>query len=131
MEEKMKKTNPDITTFLAVEAFVNEKMFSTGNMKVIKDTDLAGLFEVDINKLRKKVKSNMLRFPPDFMVTLKSEGKDEFAFAEGGILMLGGLLDSDRAIKVHMQFIEYFVHLTSKFNISVSDILLNRKDLKL
>ena len=120
----------EITLFLAIERFVEEKMYPIAGVKVIDDKDLAELFEVEINEFRDKVKENIERFPSDFMIKLNVKGEEKFAFTEPGILMLGGLLKNDKAIKVHMQFIEYFVHLASKFNISVFDLLIHNQNKK-
>jgi hypothetical protein len=44
-----------------------------GNNRVITDQDLADLFLIDINQLRKKVKANLNRFPCDFMLILSKD----------------------------------------------------------
>lgn len=112
----------DVTLYLAIEKLMQDKMFSHGGMQVIKDVDIAEILEVDIKEIRIGVKKNMLRFPSDFMVEL-NEG--EYAFAEAGVIMLGGILKSKRAKKVHLQFIEYFVHLAKQNGISIFDLLNN------
>ncbi len=100
--------NQNLTLFLAIEQLVQEKMITHQGMRVARDVDLAELFDLDVQELRGEAKQNTDRFPSDFMVRL-SDG--EYAFSEPGIIMLGGLLKSERAIKAHLQFIEYFVHL--------------------
>ncbi len=47
----------------------------------------------------------------------------EYALTEPGILMMGGLLRSERARRAHMQFIEYFVHLAHENDVSVFDLI--------
>lgn len=118
----------DISLFLAVEKLVQEKMFLLQGMHVIKDIDLSEIFEVNINEFRRKISKNMDRFPSDFMITIKDKDEIRYVFAESGIIMLGGILESDRAIKVHMQFIEYFVDLANENGISIFDLLMNNKN---
>ena len=110
----------DISLFLAIEKLVQDKMFFHQGMRVVKDVDLAEIFEMTVNEFRTNIKKNMVRFPSDFIVEIND---GEYAFAKSGIIILGGLLKSEKAIKVHLQFIEYFVHLAHKNGISVFDIV--------
>jgi hypothetical protein len=110
----------DISLFLAVEKMMQEKMFLHQGKLVVKDVDIAAIFEIKIKELRTRVRNNKVRFPSDFMTEL-DEG--EYAFTEPGILMLGGLLKSERAIKVHLQFINYFVRLKNEKDVSVFDLI--------
>jgi len=110
----------DLSLFIAIEKLVQDKMFSYQGIRVVKDVDLAEVFEVDVKELRTNVRKSMVRFPSDFMVEINA---GEYAFAEPGIIMLGGLLKSERAIKVHLQFIEYFVHLAHENGTSVFDLI--------
>ena len=107
----------NITTLLAVEAYIQGHTREIRKEKVLTDLDVAGLYEVSIEELHKTVNKNKSRFPSDFMFLLDEEekkelsltGKKVYAFTQAGILMLGGQLRSDRAIKTHMQLIELFV----------------------
>jgi len=110
----------DISLFLAIEKMMQEKMFLHRGKLVVKDVDIAAIYEVKIKELRTRIRNNKVRFPSDFMTEL-NEG--EFAFTEPGILMLGGLLKSERAIKAHIQFIDYFVRLTNEKGVSVFDLI--------
>jgi hypothetical protein len=114
----------DLTLFLAIEKIVQDNMFLHQGMYVIKDTALAEILEVGIKELRTNIRNNRERFPSDFMTELR-EG--EYAFSEPGILKLGGLLKSERAIKIHLQYIEYFVHLAHENGISVFDLINSSK----
>ena len=116
----------DLTLFLAIETFVKENSYYVNDMKVLNDSDLALLFEIDLTEFRKNVKENLERFPSDFMI----ETNGKYAFTETGVIMLGGILESKKAIKYHMQFIQYFVDLGSKFGVSMFDIIQNSKNLK-
>ena len=95
-------------------------MFLHQGKLVVKDVDLAGIYDVNIVKLRTKINKNRMRFPQDFMVEISN---GEFALTEPGILILGGLLRSDRAKRVHIQFVEYFVHLLHQNGLSVFDLI--------
>lgn len=114
----------DITLYLAIEQLVQEKMVFHKGMPVASDHDLAELFDVDLRRFRNKVKQNKERFPSNFMVKFSDGG---YAFSETGIMMLGGLFKSERAIKVHLQFIEYFVHLVKESGFSIFDLIDNSK----
>lgn len=110
----------DLSLFISIEKLVQDKMFSHQGIHVIKDVDLAEVFEVDVKELRTNVRKSIVRFPSDFMVEIND---GEYAFTEPGIIMLGGLLRSERAIKVHLQFIDYFIHLAHKSGISIFDLI--------
>jgi len=111
----------DISLFLATEKFLQDKMYFHQGMRVVNDVDLSEVFKVDVKELRMKARKNMERFPPDFMVEIND---GEFAFAEPGIIMLGGLLESESAIKVHLQFIGYFICLAHDGGRNVFDLLI-------
>jgi len=110
----------DITLFLAIEKMVQERMFLHQGKLVVKDVDLAAIYGVKVIDIRTKIRENISRFPSDFMI---ETSKGEYALTESGILMLGGLLKSERARRVHMQFIEYFVHLLHDNGMSVFDLI--------
>ena len=114
------KMNQDLTLFLAIEQLVQEKMVTHQGMRVARDVDLAELFDLDVQELREEVKKHPERFPSDFMVRL---GDGSYAFSEPGIIMLGGLLKSERAIKAHLQFIDYFVSLAHESGVSIFDLI--------
>ncbi len=114
------KMNQDLTLYLAIEQLVQEKMITHQGVRVAKDVDLAELFDQEVQDFRKEVKKHPEHFPSDSMVPL-ADG--EYAFTESGIIMLGGLFKSERAVKVHLQFIEYFVHLAHENGISIFDLI--------
>ena len=110
----------DISLFLAIEKLMQDKMFFLQGLHVVKDIDIAEIFEVNIKELRADIRENIVRFPSDFMLELND---GEYALAEPGVIMLGGLLKSERAIKAHLQFIEYFVGLAHENGISIFDLM--------
>ena len=105
---------------------VQSKIYEIRGQKVMLDFDLAEMYEVETRVLNQAVKRNIRRFPDDFMFqltvsewdTLKSQfvisrrggtRKLPFAFTEGGLTMLSGVLNSDIAIQVNINIMRAFV----------------------
>jgi hypothetical protein len=105
-------------------------IFDIRGYKVMLDSDLAQLYEVEARTLNQVVKRNKDRFPSDFMFQLtKSEWENlrsqivissdnyggrryiPYVFTEQGIAMLSGLLNSKIAVKVNIQIMRTFVQL--------------------
>jgi hypothetical protein len=98
--------------------------------KVMLDSDLAALYEVETKELLRAVRRNLHRFPIDFAYQLTPQ---EFAllrrqigasnvgrggrrtcpwvFTEQGVAMLSSVLHSQRAIDVNIQIMRAFVRL--------------------
>jgi hypothetical protein len=107
--------------------------------KVMLDTDLAKLYNVETRVLKQAVRRNLDRFPKDFMFELKDEeidrmvsqgvipskqlfgGAKPFAFTEQGIAMLSSVLNSRIAIQVNISILRTFVKLRQ--------LLIDHKDL--
>jgi hypothetical protein len=96
--------------------------------KVILDTNLAELYEVETKALNRAVKRNIDRFPADFMFELTNEEAERlrcqfgtskrggrryrpYAFTEQGVAMLSGVLHSRRAVRVNIEIMRAFVQL--------------------
>jgi hypothetical protein len=99
--------------------------------KVILDTGLASLYDVEIKVLNQAVKRNLERFPADFMFQLTVEEADllrsqfvtlepgrgqhrkylPYAFTEQGVAMLSSVLRSQRAVQVNIEIMRAFVRL--------------------
>ena len=94
--------------------------------RVMLDSDLARLYEVETKVLNQAVKRNSKRFPADFIFQLTEAEctilKSQFVtsswggarklpnvFTEQGIAMLSGLLSSDTAIDVNIRIMRVFV----------------------
>jgi hypothetical protein len=93
------------------------------------DADLAELYGVETRALNQAVRRNTDRFPVDFMFRLSAQEKQEvitncdhlarlkfsrtlpFAFTEHGALMLGNVLQSQRAVEVSLLVVRSFVRL--------------------
>jgi hypothetical protein len=97
--------------------------------KVMLDTDLAKLYNVETRVLKQAVRRNIKRFPPDFMFELSDKemdtlvsqnvipskkvfgGAKPFAFTEQGIAMLSSILNSDIAVQVNIAILRTFVKI--------------------
>lgn len=100
--------------------------------KVMLDSDLANLYEVETSQLNRQVRRNLKRFPADFMFELTSEEhqslicqigiskrgrggrqKRPLVFSEPGVAMLSSVLNSERALMVNISIIRTFIKLRS------------------
>ena len=108
---------------------IESKIFLLRGKKVMLDRDLAELYGVETKYLKRQVRRNLDRFPPDFTFKLsKQEFKDwrrqfvtsnsadkmglrypPYAFTEPGVAMLSSVLNSNRAIHVNIQIIRTFI----------------------
>jgi len=98
--------------------------------KVMLDSDLATLYEVETSNLNRSVKRNFERFPDDFMFQLTREEWENlicqigisslnhggrrfmpYVFTEQGVAMLASVLHSPRAISVNIDIMRAFVKL--------------------
>ena len=119
---------------------IANKIYIIRRLKVMLDRDLAELYGIETKQLKRAVKRNIDRFPPDFMFELTLEEYEvlrcqtgtlkrgvhsnylPFAFSEQGVAMLSSVLNSTRAIQVNIQIMRGF----TKFR----QILLSNKDLR-
>jgi phage regulator Rha-like protein len=109
---------------------IENKIYVIRGQKVMLDSDLAMLYEVETKILNKAVKRNIDRFPKDFMFQVtdeeweilrfqigtskESKGGRRFkpyVFTEQGVAMLSGVLNSKRAVAVNVQIMRTFVKL--------------------
>lgn len=114
------------------EIIMNQIYYIRGQ-KVMLDTDLAALYEVETKQLKRQVRRNIERFPEDFMFELAPEEYHSLrsqngtlkrgehakylpmAFTEQGVSMLSSVLNSNRAIKVNIQIIRIFTRIRQMF----------------
>ena len=107
---------------------IESKIFQIRGKKVMLDSDLACLYEVETKQLTRQVRRNASRFPRDFMFLLTPQevrnlrcqiGTSSYggrrylpyAFTEQGVAMLSSVLNSKRAILVNIQIMRAFVSL--------------------
>ncbi|MGI0016620.1 MAG: ORF6N domain-containing protein [Nitrososphaera sp.] len=118
---------------------IANRIFVIRGKKVMLDSDLAELYEVETGALNRAAKRNINRFPEDFMFQLSKDElevlrcqhgtsnlRSQFgiskpgrggrrylplAFTEQGVAMLSTVLKSERAIAVNIQIIRTFTKL--------------------
>lgn len=100
--------------------------------KVMLDSDLAALYEIETSQLNRQVRRNLNRFPADFMFELtpdehqslicqngiskKGRGgrqKLPLVFTEPGVAMLSSVLNSERSVVVNISIMRTFIKLRS------------------
>ncbi|MFA5725658.1 MAG: ORF6N domain-containing protein [Candidatus Omnitrophota bacterium] len=116
-----------MTNMISMEV-ITSKIFEVRGKKVMLDSDLAKLYDVQTKVLIQAVKRNIGRFPDDFMyqltwqefmnlrsqiVTSSFGGRRylPYVFTQEGVAMLSSVLNSERAIKVNIQIMRAFVQL--------------------
>ncbi len=123
---------------------IESKIYQIRGQRVMLDSDLAELYDVETKRLNEQVKRNIERFPESFMFQLSPEEEEslrsQFAtskpkntinkenrggrryatrvFTEHGVLMLANVLKSKPAIAVSIQIIEAFVRLRQLASVS-------------
>ena len=112
---------------------IQNMIYNIRGYKVMLDSDLAMLYEVETKVLNQAVKRNIKRFPEHYMFQLTSEewqnlrsqfvtseSKTEkrggrqyypYVFTEQGVAMLSSVLRSEKAIQVNIQIIDTFVKM--------------------
>jgi hypothetical protein len=107
-------------------------IYEIRGQKVMFDSDLASLYEIELKVMNQAVKRNIDRFPSDFMFQLTdkewnslrsqfvtSNSKNNrggrryvpYVFTEQGVSMLSSVINSERAIKVNINIMRTFVQL--------------------
>ncbi|HMK27650.1 MAG TPA: ORF6N domain-containing protein [Chitinophagaceae bacterium] len=122
------------------DELVMNKIYLIRGQKVMLDKDLAELYAVETRILNQAIRRNTDRFPEDFMFRLTAAEfeilRSQFvisswggvrylplAFTEQGVSMLSGVLNSETAIRVHIQIIRVFAKMR--------ELLLTHKDILL
>jgi ORF6N domain len=111
---------------------IESRIYLIRRQKVLLDSDLATLYQIETKALNRAVKRNRERFPEDFMFQLSTKETQEllryqigtsnarvrggrrywpYAFTEQGVAMLSGVLTSHRAIEVNIAIMRTFVRL--------------------
>jgi hypothetical protein len=109
---------------------IEQRILLIRGQKVMLDSDLAALYQVETRVLVQAVKRNLDRFPADFMFQLATEESNSlrsqsvisndgrggrrylpYAFTEQGVAMLSSVLNSKRAIAVNIAIMRTFVKI--------------------
>ncbi len=126
-------------SFVPAEHIEQLILFIRGE-KVMRDSDLAALYQVETRTLVQAVRRNFARFPADFMfqlskkefealrsqIVISNKGRGgrrylPYVFTEQGVAMLSSILNSERAVQVNIAIMRAFVKLRK--------ILASNKDL--
>ena len=100
---------------------VERRIYLIRGQRVMRDSDLAELYQVPTKVLNQAVRRNYSRFPPDFMFHLTEEEGDSlrsqfvtsntgrggrrylpYVFTELGVAMLSSVLNSERAVQMNI-----------------------------
>lgn len=121
------------TQLLAPDA-ITLRIATVRGQRVLLDSDLAALYEVETKRFNEAVRRNLAKFPADFMFQLTAEewtalrsqsatlnaapggrGRHRkylpYAFTEHGAIMAANLLSSPRAIEVSVYVVRAFVRM--------------------
>jgi len=108
---------------------IQSKIYEIRGQRIMFDFDLAELYGTETKYLKRSVRANSQRFPPDFMFELTHEEWDNlrcnfstsnqrggtrympFAFTEQGVSMLSSVLNSDKAIEMNIAIMRAFVFI--------------------
>ncbi|MGO9128700.1 MAG: ORF6N domain-containing protein [Bryobacteraceae bacterium] len=123
--------------------FIAHRIYFLRGRKVMLDSDLAGLYQVETKALNRAVKRNPERFPGDFTIRLTGEellalrcqsGTSKvgrggprylpYAFTQEGVAMLSSVLHSARAARVNVAIMRTFVKLRE---VMEAHVVLSRK----
>ena len=119
------------TELLIPQEMIINKIYFIRGYKVMLDSDLAELYQVETKRLKEQVKRNLSRFPKKYMFELtekefkllrsqnatsnnKGRGGTRYlpmVFTEHGVLQLSNVLKSKRAEQVSFLIIDVFVKL--------------------
>jgi phage regulator Rha-like protein len=133
------KTPSAIAAQLPMPAeIIERRIYLIRGQKVMLDSDLAEIYQVETRALVQAVKRNLDRFPEDFMFQLSREEAEAmrsqfviaskrniryqpYAFTEHGALMLASVLKSQRAVQMSIRIVRVFIQLR--------ELLASHKDL--
>jgi len=107
---------------------VENQIVLVRDQKVLLDSDLAALYDVEVRTLNQAVKRNEMRFPVDFVFQLTAEENEAlrsqtvisktsrggrryapYAFTEHGAIMAASVLNSPRAVEMSIYVVRAFV----------------------
>jgi hypothetical protein len=124
-------------TKLVVTKGIDDKIYVIRGQRVMLDSDLAEIYQVETKALKRAVRRNRHRFPEDFLFELSldetrqleslrcqfgtldesNRGKyskyGAFAFTEHGAVMLASVLNSPTAVEASIEVVRAFVKMRS------------------
>lgn len=110
------------------EEIIVEKIYIIHGQKVMLDKDLTEMYGVEVKRLNEATRTNLTRFPKDFIFQLTQDEwnnlksqigtsswggirKLPYTFTEQGVAMLSSVLNSEIAIQVNIQIIRLFTKM--------------------
>ncbi len=109
---------------------LKSRIYTLRGVKVMLDSDLAELYQVETRRLNEQVKRNFDRFPEDFMFQITKTESEEvsrsqnailkqgknikylpYVFTEQGVAMLSGVLKSKVAVEINIRIMRAFVEI--------------------
>lgn len=125
------------------EQVIEKIIYIIRDQKVMLDSDLAQLYEVETRIINRNVQRNIKRFPPDFMFQLSEEEYETlisqfgiskesksgrrylpYVFTENGVAMLSSVLNSEKEILINVSIMRIFTRLRSFLMLSLFFCLL-------
>ncbi len=130
-------TNPKQNSALVLHRTIDDKIYVVRGQRVMLDSDLADIYQVETKALKRAVRRNRHRFPEDFLFELSldetrqleslrcqigtldesNRGKyskyGAFAFTEHGAVMLASALNSATAVEASIEVVRAFVKMRS------------------
>lgn len=112
-------------------AAIEKMIYVVRGQKVMLDSDLAELYQVETRIFNQAIRRNLERFPEDFMYELNDAEANEIytylgdtgkhggrrkkplVFTENGVAMLSSVLNSKRAVQVNIAIMRTFTKLRS------------------
>lgn len=126
----MSKPDKNTAIHTLPDEVLMSRIYVFRDQKVMFDSDLAELHEVQTFRLNEQVKRNINRFPDDFIFQLNQGEWDSltsqiaipkkgrggrrtlpYVFSEHGVLMLSSVLNSERAISANIQIMRVFTRI--------------------
>ena len=128
------------------QEIIQNSIYEIRNLKVMLDSDLAKLYEVETKRINEAVKNNPDKFPEDFYFELTEEEFENLrskistanfaktrtipkVFTEQGVYMLATVLKSKVATDVTINIMRTFTKLR-EFALSYKDIIIELRNLK-
>ncbi len=128
------------------QEIIQSRIYEIRNLKVMLDSDLAKLYEVETKRINEAVKNNPEKFPEDFYFELSEKEfeilRSKFSttkfsktrtlpkvFTEQGVYMLATVLKSKIATEVTINIMRTFTKLR-EFALTYKDIVIELKNLK-
>lgn len=129
MPRKKPEPEPAITPLM-----IESRIHLIRGVRVMLDSDLAELYEVETMRINEQVRRNGARFPSDFafqltkdedealrsQIAISNKGRGgrryrPWAFTEHGVAMLSSVLRSDTAVRVNIDIIRSFIRMRHLF----------------